>query len=183
MNDSNPLIKYPFTLRLVHWVSAFMIIFLLVVGIYMAELDPNTANKYDFYPIHQSLGVLVMALVLIRIIVRKKSKIPAPVTGLKPWELMASKWAHRSLYLCMLLMPLSGYLMTSTYAYSEGVDMFGLFTIPDMTPKNELWSGIFHQIHSLTSWLLLIILLAHVFGVIKHKLFDTKDKNVLPRML
>ncbi|WP_438465677.1 cytochrome b [Marinomonas sp. PE14-40] len=183
MADSNQVKKYPLGLRLVHWVSALTIIFLLVVGIYMADLDPDAANKYDFYPIHQSFGILAMVLITARIFFRKKGPIPAPATGLKQWELMLSKWAHRLLYLCMVLMPLSGYLMTSTYAYSDGIDMFGLFTVPDITSKSELWTGVFHQVHSLTSWLLVFILAAHVLGVIKHKLFDGKESDVLSRMV
>lgn len=37
--------KYPKLMRLTHWVSAIIMVILLVIGIYMADLDPDASNK------------------------------------------------------------------------------------------------------------------------------------------
>lgn len=113
---------------------------------------------------------------------RKKGPVPAPVSGLKQWETIISKWVHRLLYVCMIVMPLSGYLAVSTFPYMDGIDVFGVFTFPDLTPKSEYWTEIFAQVHGITSWLLLFLITGHVLAVVKHKVFDAKENDVLSRM-
>ena len=80
-------------------------------------------------------------------------------------------------------MTFSGYFMNSTYAYVEGVDMFGLFTIPDITPKSEYWNGIAHLVHEFFAWSFIVLLVSHLAGVFKHRVLDGKEHDVLKRMV
>ncbi|MCL1127335.1 cytochrome b [Shewanella surugensis] len=183
MNSPTPLNKYSFVLRMLHWASALIIVSLLILGFYMADIAPDASNKYDLYPLHQAFGMILLLLILFRLPVRIKGVHPKPAPHLKQWEHTLAQLVHILLYLAMISMTLSGYLMNSTYEYSQGIKMFGLFTVPDITPKSEYWSNIFHSIHSFFAWSFILLLIAHLAGVFKHRILDGKEHDVLQRML
>lgn len=175
--------RYPLSIRLLHWLMALMIITMLAIGLYMANLPDDAPNKYDLYPLHKSFGMIVMALVLIRIPARLLASIPTPHEGLKNWEVSLSHIVHGLLYLAMLTMTLSGYFMNSTFLHAQGIDMFGLFTVPDITAKSEYWNGITHEIHEIGAFSFIGLLVLHIAGVVKHRFIDGPGHDVLKRML
>lgn len=175
--------KYPAALRVLHWVMAILIIGLLCVGFYMANLPAEVPNKYDLYPWHKSFGLLVMLLVLIRLPVRWRGPIPEDAPGLQAWEHKLSKLVHVLLYAAMLLMTFSGYLMSSFHPQIDGIEMFGLFKVPDITSKDKGLSGVMHEVHEVVAISFCVLLALHIAAVIKHRLFDGPEKDVLPRML
>ena len=179
----NTQTKYPLIIRLLHWSMSLIIITMLCVGLYMANIPDDAANKYDLYPLHKAFGFIVLTLLLVRIAARILSSIPSPQKGLKSWEIKLSHAVHGLIYVAMLTMTLSGYFMSSTYPYSHGLDIFGLFTIPDITSKNEQWSGIFLQIHEVTAFIFIILLVLHIAGALKHRFIDGPEQDVLKRML
>jgi cytochrome b561 len=181
--STNNTDKYSLPLRVLHWLTAATIMTLLVVGFYMADIDPDAVDKYDLYPIHKAFGMIALLLVLLRLPVRAKGPIPPPMEGFKKWECQLSRLVHIGLYVAMLTMTWSGYLMNSTYAYVEGVDIFGLFSVPDITPKDEYWNGVAHQFHTITAWSFVVLLSLHLGGVAKHRLLDGREKDVLKRMI
>jgi len=175
--------KYSLVLRVLHWSTALIIITLLAVGFYMADIDPKAPDKYDLYPLHKAFGMIALFLVVLRLPARAKGPVPAPAAGLKKWEHHLSHLVHILLYVSMIGMTFSGYFMNSTYAYVEGVDMFGLFSIPDITPKSEYWNGIAHNVHSFFAWSFIVLLVSHLAGVFKHRVLDGKEHDVLKRMV
>ena len=183
MNSQIKVDKYSLILRILHWLTAVIIISLLVIGTYMADIDPDAANKYDLYPIHKAFGMIALLLVMFRLPARVKGPIPTPVESFKKWEHQLSHLVHIGLYVAMISMTWSGYLMSSTYAYADGVDIFGLFVVPDITPKSEYWNDIAHQIHTFTAWSFVVLLSLHLAGVVKHRFVDGKENDVLKRMI
>ncbi len=175
--------KYSLSLRVVHWVMAALILGLITVGFYMSNIEADAPDKYELYPIHKSLGFIVLMLFFIRVVTRLKSHIPAPPEGLLNWEVRLSHFVHGLLYVSMISMAFSGYMMNSTYAYVEGLDMFGLFTVPDITEKSEYWNSIFHTVHEYTAYILVGSLVLHLAGVVKHKFMDASENDVLGRMV
>lgn len=175
--------KYSLTIRVLHWSMAAIIVGELAVGLYMTQLDGSAPNKYDLYPLHKEFGVLALLLLVWRIPSRLRTGAPDFPSSLTKSEVNLAKIGHISLYACMLLMTVSGYLMNSTYSGSDGIDFFGLMTFPDVTPKSELWNGIMHYVHTYTAYAFIAILCLHMAAVIKHRYFDSKDSDVLRRML
>ncbi len=76
-----------------HWIIALCVLTIIPMGIIMHEMKPG-ALQDQLYNLHRSLGVLVMALVLLRIIVRITYGAPAPYAGLTGFERMASGIVH-----------------------------------------------------------------------------------------
>ena len=79
----------------------------------------------------------------------------------------------------MVLMPLSGYLMT-LYA-ARTINFFGIYTIPVLISKNGKIAGFFHDFHEYVSFVTLFLIVLHIGAAFKHH-FIEKD-NVLTRML
>ncbi len=175
--------KYPRFLKTLHWSMAVLIIGLLAMGFFMADIPETAPNKYNLYPLHKSLGMIVMLLLLLRLPARWRGPLPAEAAALEVWEQRLSHLVHLLLYVAMLAMTLSGYFMSSFYPHAQGIEMFGLFTIPDITSKSEAVSGYFHTLHSAGAWSFVVLLGLHIAGVVKHRFFDRPESNVLPRML
>lgn len=175
--------KYPVSLRIIHWSSGLLILGLLVVGFYMADIPEQAADKYTLYPWHKAFGMIALLLVLLRLPARWRGPIPQSAPGLQAWEAKLSHLVHILLYPAMLAMTFSGYFMSSYYPHSHGIEMFGLFTVPEITGKNEEMSGLFHSIHSISAWSLVVLLSLHIAGVLKHRFLDQPESNVLPRMI
>lgn len=110
--------KYHISSRILHIIMALLILFLLGLGIYMADFMPAEAsNKFQIYDLHKSLGVMVIILIFIRIINRALHPAPALPTTLPAIEKFASHFVHFALYLLMIIVPFSGYLMSNAYGF------------------------------------------------------------------
>lgn len=174
--------KYPVSIRILHWAMALTILGLIASGYYMADLPDDAPNKYDLYPLHKSFGVTVILLFFVRLVIRLKSSIPDLPKELAAWEVKASHAAHLALYVLMLAVPVSGYIMSGSYEFSSGIDFFGA-KLPNIVPKDKELSGLFHSIHSYLPYLLLGIVVVHVAGALKHRYLDDEGSDVLNRML
>ena len=65
--------KYPLSIRIFHWVSAALILGLLILGIYMTPYDESNMPFADgLYFWHKSFGVLMFLIVIFRFYNRKK---------------------------------------------------------------------------------------------------------------
>jgi cytochrome b561 len=160
---------------------AAIILFLLGLGIYMADfLDKEAPNRMDIYSLHKSLGVIALILIAIRIFNRFINKAPALPNSFPKIEKFAAHLAHISLYLLMIIMPLSGYLMSNSFGYP--VHLFGI-EMPFLVEQNSVLGNIFHETHWIAAYLMIAVLILHIAGVIKHRFFDNPENNVLKRMI
>lgn len=170
--------KYGAVTKALHWVTAPLILGMLGVGLYMTGLD-DLGQKLVLYPLHKSVGVCVLVLVLLRIVWHLYSKKPPLPASLKAWEKAAALAVHLLLYVCLVGMPLSGWLLSS--AAGRTVSVFNMFKLPDLVGQNENLADIFGETHEILGWTLIGLIIVHVFGALKHRFID-KDKT-LQRML
>jgi len=173
--------KYALLLRVIHWLMALCILGLIAVGWYMAGIPKDDPGKYDLYSWHKSFGVLTIFLIVLRIGVRIATKVPPLPDGIKKCERRLAKAGHGLLYVGMILVPVSGYIMSDAGGYS--VKFFGIL-MPDFLDKNKDIGSIAHELHEIVPYVLLAVIALHIAGVIKHKCFDKKSENdVLKRMI
>ncbi|WP_322514587.1 cytochrome b [Rhodopseudomonas palustris] len=175
--------KYPATLRILHWLRALLILGLIGAGWTMTSLDDETAAKFEqLYPLHKSFGVLVFLVVLIQLGIRATSRLPGPAE-LPAQERVLSHVVHVAIYALLLIVPLMGYAMSSSFTQSDGVTFFGIH-LPELLPKNDDWFRVFQFLHKTLAYTLLALVGLHVLGALKHRFFDRNPKaDVLPRML
>lgn len=175
-NDGNTE-KYPYALRMLHWLMAAILLGLIAVGWYMAELPKEDPSKFMFYGWHKSFGVLALLLIVLRIAIRLRSSVPPLPEALGAMVNRLSHAGHKLLYLLMALVPLSGY--TLSVAGGHEVKMFGI-PIPALLPKNEELGELAEELHELLPYLLLAVIVVHVAGVVWHRVVD--KQNLLPRI-
>lgn len=172
--------KYTLSSRIIHWIMAVIIISLIAVGIYMTEfLNSDSENRSLIYGLHKSFGVVILMLFIARIINRFINKPPALPDNFSKNEKIGANIGHIVLYILMLLVPLSGYLMSNSYGYP--VKLFGL-ELPFLVTTNYDLGKVFSALHFYFGYAILAVIVIHITAVIKHRYFE-KDKDVLNRML
>lgn len=180
-------LKYPLSMRLLHWARAVIILGLIWSGWYMTSLPETTPMEtFDlFYPNHKQFGVLIWLLALVHITIRWRNRAILPQTpaGLSGWEKTLSHLVHRLIIGLTLLVPLLGYSMSSSFTQSDGVPFF-FVELPELLPKNDDAFAIFDALHKYSAYILLGLIALHVAGALKHRLQDKGgETDVLPRML
>jgi len=183
--DQQTTDRYPTSLRLLHWVRAVLVLGLLWAGWHMTGLNDEVASKYElYYPWHKSFGVLTFLIILTQLAVRLRTpRLPQPLETLEGYERFLSRLTQRLMYVLLVIVPLMGYSMSSTYTMSDGVFFFGV-NLPELLAKNDDWFVVFQWLHKVLAYTLLGLILFHVAGALKHRFYDQDPRrDVLRRML
>ena len=117
-----------------HWVIALMILALLLVGNLMVRLEDADPLRYLITQWHKSIGVIVLLLVFLRLAWRATHRPPPLPDSLKPWESRAASLTHLLLYLLMLVLPLSGWIMVSSSPLEIPTLLFNGLQWPHLAP-------------------------------------------------
>jgi cytochrome b561 len=111
----------------------------------LRELFPRgTPERAFMRRAHASLGLLVLALVTVRLVLRWRFPAPQPLPGGPPWQRLASRCAHALLYVLMIGMPLGGWLLLSLRG--DPILFFGL-PLPPLAAENEELAKIVRRWH------------------------------------
>ena len=154
-----------------HWVSALVILVLCLVGLSMTEL-PNSPEKFQIFAMHKSFGILILILVSLRIGWRLYSPAPEASEHHASWEKTLAKITHLLLYVAMIGMPLSGWVMSSSAEYP--VPFFGI-NLPPITGKNEALHEFSVEAHEILAYVLMALIALHAAGAFKHYFIDRDD--------
>lgn len=175
--------RYPAAMRVLHWCRAVLILGLIALGIYMTSLSDHDPIKHPvLYPIHKEFGMLALIVVLIALLTRARSTYPAEPTSLARWERFLATFVHRALMVLSVLVPVSGYCMSSLYS-KGGVPFFGM-ALPRLTPIDDAASDVFTTLHTVFAFTLLALAILHILGALKHRFIDRDpEADVLRRML
>jgi cytochrome b561/polyisoprenoid-binding protein YceI len=155
-----------------HWILAILILWLLSVGFAMVGIPPGP-DKLWVYALHKSFGILILVLMIGRLLWRQISPRPDALPTHKTWEDTLAKIVHFSLYACVFLMPLSGWIMSSAGGFPA--EFFGLFALPAIVPKNEGIFEVARNVHGFTAWSILGLLALHFAGAFKHHFLDRDE--------
>ena len=164
--------------RTLHWLMAVLILAMFVLG-WTAVNYPMSPTKLDLFIWHKSIGLTLFALVVIRILWRLANETPSPPSGISTGEHKLARMGHMSLYLLMVLMPVSGYVVNSTANFP--FRYFGGLRVPNLIPTDKAWQNVAENIHLATSWILALVVLLHVLAALRHHFIRKND--VLSNML
>lgn len=165
--------------QILHWLIALLILALGVVGLTMGEL-PKTPKYFWVYTAHKSIGITVLALVLLRLGWRLYAGAPKPVPGVPSWQERIASATHVLLYVLMFAIPLSGWLYDSASGLRP-FKLFGLVTMPKLSGPNESIRDLSHGAHVWLFWVLVALIVLHAGAALYHHVFQ-KDET-LTRML
>jgi cytochrome b561 len=170
--------QYTTTAKGLHWLMAILFFGLLGLGFYMHDL-PLSPMKLKLYSWHKWAGVTAFLLVWLRLFWRATHRPPAlPVSMPKPMQ-FAAHTGHLVLYILMLVIPLSGWLMSSAKGFQTV--WFGVLPIPDLLEKNKEVGDLLQTVHMSLNLLFAITIAGHIGAALKHHFIDKDD--ILTRML
>ncbi len=173
----NTLNSYGSLTKFIHWLMALIIISLIAVGFFMADME-NSDQKWFLYGTHKAFGIIVLSLIPLRIIWRLMNPQPTLPKSLPNWQKKAANANILFLYLCMVAMPLSGFIMS--FFGNHPISMFGIFTIPAIERVPAI-SGFAHETHEILALAITASISLHILGALHHHF--TKHDQVLKRML
>jgi len=163
----------------IHWLSAIAVIGLFSLGYWMVELTYYSSWYQTAPHTHKSVGLLLLGLTLLRLVWRLMSSTPTALADHQPWEKRMAKWVHALLYSLMLLLMMSGILIST--ADGRDIWIFDWFAVPFPNAFIDDQADIAGVIHQYLAYSLMAIVVLHAAGAIKHHVID-KD-NTLKRML
>jgi cytochrome b561 len=169
---------YSVTARVLHWVVAALVLFMVPVGIIIAN-EWGGPVQQPLYDLHKSVGVLLLPLVLARLLYRlthPPMPLPADIPALQQFAAHATHWA---LYGLLIVQPVVGLIATS--AYPAPLPMFGLFELPHVWPENRPLSERLFALHRWLGIAIGVVAAMHICAALHHH-FLRKDR-VLMRMV
>ena len=169
-NRKEKVDNYSKTSIVLHWLLAGLIFIQLSIGLDMVGIPKGLDGKRAFwFTLHKSLGICIAALVVYRLLWRVRNGVAEPLNSMRPWEQLLSSTNHFLLYFCMILMPLSGILGSLFSNYP--LNFFGV-PLPKLIDHNILIKELLSQVHQVTSYLFIFLILIHVLAALKHLFID-----------
>lgn len=178
MNLNNAASRYGSLTIGIHWLMV-----LLFVGVYGAvELHELFEKGSDLRGLlmrwHFMLGILVFALVWLRLLARLSGSTPAIVPEPPGLQQLSSRLLHLALYALMVGMPLTGWLMLS--ASGKPIPFFGL-ELPALIGENKDLAEQFEELHEIVGSTGYFLIGLHTVAALYHH-YIVRD-NTLTRML
>jgi cytochrome b561 len=162
--------RYTTTAIALHWMIALLLLGQFAFGLMLDDIPRGTPERGLYVNLHKSTGIVIGLLIVLRIVWRL-SHTPPPLPATMPaWQRLAARLSHAALYLCMVMLPLSGYLASNFSKH--GIKFFNLVRMPPWGPDDKTLYTLFNQTHHLTALLLALFVGLHVLAVAKHMLID-----------
>jgi len=159
-----------------HWSIALLIIGNLTAGIALSQELLPKALEPTAIGLHQSFGLTIMALSLVRLGWRASHPFvpfPAQMAG---WEKLLARSTHILFYVLIIAIPLTGWAMSSANPQHYPIPYFWLFDMPALpVAVSGTNAHRFNTVHGYLAYGTLALLALHVAGALKHRYFDRDD--------
>lgn len=160
-----------------HWIIALLVLGQIGLGWFMVDL-PKGPDRGYYFALHKSLGLTTAFLIFLRIVWRLTHKPPPLPDWFPDWQSRAAEWTHRLLYVCMVVMPVSGYLSSSFTKHPMKVWGLPFFKAGW---EDDAINAVFNGIHVGTSWLFVALLALHIGAGLRHLMAgDGVFRRILP---
>jgi len=185
----NTSLRYGIVAMSFHWTIAALIIVNVVLGIWFVNfLERGDPTRGTVVSLHETFGILVLLLSLLRLGWRLMNPIPALPADFSPGKRMFARGTHYTLYALMILVPLIGWALASI---PDRPLVLGLGTIP--WPKifyiavlsadaKKVAAGIIAPSHIILAFLLFALAVGHLCAALFYHGMIRKDQ-ILQRMV
>lgn len=179
LSDQEPKKRYSVPMMVVHWLMAMGILGVFGMGLFMVDIAGITPLKLKLFNWHKWLGVTLFVVLLLRIVLKWRSKAPPYPAHWDAKTVLLVKLGHLGLYALMLSVPLVGYLHSLTAGYP--VVWFGVFELPVFLERDEHLNALFKILHEWGAYGLIGLVAGHVVMALKHHVLD--KEGILGRMI
>jgi len=168
-------------IKLLHWLMAILVFSQFALG-WLAKSWPLSPTKLDLFVWHKSIGMLILALALIRIAIRLSCGSPKSPAGFARWEVWSAQGNQFLLYALMLAMPVSGWIINS--AANMPFRVFWWFELPDLVNADKGLAETAELWHMRLFVVLTVLVLIHAGAALNHH-FRKRNAilvNMLPKL-
>ncbi|MGC9954418.1 MAG: cytochrome b [Rhizomicrobium sp.] len=171
-----------------HWLIAALVITNISLGLYMGDLPRGDPNQFTIIQIHKSIGLTVLVLSVIVIVWRLMNPPPPLPVGMSPALRLAARTTLVLLYVLIVTIPLSGWIMVSASPLGNPTPYFFLFGWPNLPFFSGMTRAAVHPyhefyttIHVWLAWSAIVLVPIHVLAALYHQ-FILRDR-LLARMV
>ena len=175
MHLRNTLTEYGLISKLLHWMSALLLFAQIPLGFYLVDLDFGT-ERIGLENIHVTVGLTIFYLVILRLLYKMFNPTPKLEPSLFKGQKFLAQLNHIMLYVTILSITISG-IFKKLFNGETLTIIFQQIKIQDNFQLGEL----FYDIHIVSNYILIVLIVIHILAVIVHKLFF--DDNLLKKML
>lgn len=153
--------RYPFVLRVLHWLLALLLTAQLILG-FAAERWTTRAVSDALFPIHFKLGIFILCLMILRLGLRLRLPVPGQDGDGPSWHRWIRSCVHGLLYLLVLALPVSGHVIWVWMGADR--TLFGGLEVPAffVPPDDETGRAVAWYVHVYGAWALLALAVLHV---------------------
>jgi cytochrome b561 len=167
-------VKYDFTSRVLHWISALVILWATISGFYTLLPKVDEHIKQLIASFNVSITALFIPIFCFRIINRLRNQTPSHVGLISSVEKKIAEAMHILLYVLVGVVLLTGVLMMD-----RPILIFSLFEF-DQIFDDPTVLAVCKTVHRYSTELLAICVLIHIAALFKHEL---SGKRILRRMV
>lgn len=162
-----------------HWLTLLLMIAVYSLMEFRDFFPKGSAGRDAMKEWHFMLGLLILALVVVRLLVRFSSPSPRIEPAPSPLMLRLAHLAHLALYGFLLLTPLLGWLLLS--AGGKPIPFFGAELPALMAPDDGL-KGTIKELHETLANIGYALIALHAAAALYHHhvLKDNTLTNMLP---
>jgi cytochrome b561 len=173
--------RYSPTARTLHWLTALLVFVMFALGIAMVYLVPDSeqALSHRLYNTHESLGVVILLVVVLRLIRRWRhppGKLPPQVPRI--FHVLGHA-NHTLLYILLLAQPVIGLLRDNAGGFQ--VVWFEIVALPTLIGKHAALGDVLSAVHWYGAVLIALLIGAHIGAALFHGVI--RRDGVLQRML
>lgn len=162
--------RYDRVASLLHWLIGIALLGQIAFGFLLDEIAPRgTPARGAVINLHKSLGLVLGAAIVLRLLWRLWHRPPAWPAGMSERQRSAARLGHRVLYACMLVMPASGYIASNFSKH--GIKLFGTPLAP-WGPDLPIVYSAFNLLHLATAWVFTALIAGHIVVAFKHAFVD-----------
>ena len=175
MHIKNTITEYGVISKILHWVSALLLLIQIPIGFYLVDLDFG-GQRINVENIHIIIGLSIFYLVILRLFIKIINPTPKLEPSIFKGQKFLAKLNHILLYVTILSITISGILKK----LFNGETLVILFKEIKIQDNFEL-ADQFYEIHILSNYFMIALITIHILAVIVHKIFF--NDNLLKRML
>lgn len=178
MSWKNTALRYGSASIGIHWLMLLLFV-AVYASINLRELYPKGSDPREALKTwHFMLGLLVFWLVWLRLAARLSGPVPVIQPAIPRMQEISSGLLHLALYVLMIGMPITGWLLLS--ASGKPVPFFGL-QLPALIGQNKELASQIKEVHEFTGTAGYYLIGLHMVAALYHHYI--KRDNTLTRML
>ena len=175
MHVKNTLTEYGIISKLLHWLSAILLLIQIPLGFYLVDLDFGN-ERLSIENIHIIIGLSIFYLAIIRLLNKILNPTPKLNPGIFKGQKFIAKLNHILLYVAILSITISG-ILKKLFNGETLVIFFREIKIQD----NFALADQFYNIHIISNYSIIALIILHISAVIIHRLFF--GENLLKKIL